>query len=169
MLTKDDSWLALCCKQKRLCKFKKILNSSGQIMPNIIRMLNYSSLFSCPYDNHFKEEEILPYMHYYFVLYIVCCITRNQKLREGDVTHFNHFSTLWVSVTMSVSSNFIKSCNTEVPLYTHNLWPIHLSSFSVFRCCIYRNRRWADSDGFWRWCITLRINTLLDFVHRTVF
>jgi hypothetical protein len=27
----------------------------------------------------------------------------------------------------------------------------------------------VDSDGFWRWCITLRINTLLDFVHRPVF
>jgi hypothetical protein len=26
-----------------------------------------------------------------------------------------------------------------------------------------------DSKGFWRWCITLGIAKLLDFVHRPVF
>jgi hypothetical protein len=27
----------------------------------------------------------------------------------------------------------------------------------------------SDSNGFWRWCITLRISKFLDFVHRPVF
>jgi hypothetical protein len=30
----------------------------------MMRMFNYSSLFSCPCDNHFKEE-ILPYLKYF--------------------------------------------------------------------------------------------------------
>jgi hypothetical protein len=28
---------------------------------------------------------------------------------------------------------------------------------------------WADSKGFWRWCITHRITGILDFFHRPVF
>jgi hypothetical protein len=31
----------------------------------IMRMLNYSLLFSYPPDNNSKDEEILPHIHYY--------------------------------------------------------------------------------------------------------
>jgi hypothetical protein len=33
-----------------------------------MRMLNYSSSFSYPHDNHFKEEVILLYPHHYLNL-----------------------------------------------------------------------------------------------------
>jgi hypothetical protein len=56
------SWLAVGCKWESLSKFKEIFNTSVQIIPIVVRMLNCYSLFSYPCENHSKEEEILPYI-----------------------------------------------------------------------------------------------------------
>jgi hypothetical protein len=48
----------------RLCKFKKIFNSSVQIMLTMMR-INYSLLFSYSHNCHFKEGEILLCARYF--------------------------------------------------------------------------------------------------------
>jgi hypothetical protein len=60
-------WLLIISQMgvEEVVKVKKIFNSSVQIMLMTMRMLNYPSLRSYPCDNHFKEEEILPNLHYY--------------------------------------------------------------------------------------------------------
>jgi hypothetical protein len=55
--------------QKRL--FKKMFNTSVQIMIAMMIMLNYLSLFSYPHDNHFKGEEILPFPQHYLNLSVI--------------------------------------------------------------------------------------------------
>jgi hypothetical protein len=46
---------------ERLYKFRKIFSTLVHIMLAMMRTLNYSSSFSYPLDNCFKEEEILLY------------------------------------------------------------------------------------------------------------
>jgi hypothetical protein len=50
----------LVASRRRYASLRNSLILQIQIIPTIIRMLNYSSLFSCPHDNLTKEEEILP-------------------------------------------------------------------------------------------------------------
>jgi hypothetical protein len=65
-----------------------------QTMSMIMRMLSYSSLFSFPGNNNFKEE-ILLYTNY-LVPYCVVC---DWMLGEGlAITYFNHFQVLKVSI-----------------------------------------------------------------------
>jgi hypothetical protein len=74
-------------------KFKKMFNTSVQIMLAMMIMQNYSPLFSYPHDNHFKEE-ILPFPQHYLNLSVILYhITHNQMI----ITHFNHFSILQIS------------------------------------------------------------------------
>jgi hypothetical protein len=69
---KGQLLISCFCKQK-LFKFQKISTSSVRIMLTT-RILNYSSIFSYPHDNHFKEE-ILSYLHYYLNLLAILYIT----------------------------------------------------------------------------------------------
>jgi hypothetical protein len=54
---KDGSYLAVNCKQKNLCKFKNIFNSSFQILLMTMTILNYSLLFSLPHITISKEKK----------------------------------------------------------------------------------------------------------------
>jgi hypothetical protein len=69
ILGRSKEWLVISSQlkvQEVICKFKKLFNSSVQIMLASMKIKNYFSLFSYPMV--IEGEEILLYPHYYFNL-----------------------------------------------------------------------------------------------------
>jgi hypothetical protein len=86
-----SSWLKV---EEVMCKFKKVFNSSVQIMLTSMKMKNYALLFSYPHDNHFERKKYCC-IHIFISSLLVCCIAHNHKLGDGFVvTYFNHFQML---------------------------------------------------------------------------
>jgi hypothetical protein len=97
-------WLSISSQMwvKRLCRFKKIFNSSVKIMLIMMRMLNYPLLFLCPHDNCFKEEEILLHLHYYLNFRAILYYMSSEVGGWTFSYIFQHFLILQASITMGI-------------------------------------------------------------------
>jgi hypothetical protein len=63
LLSKYGTKLGIDCDRKGYVSLSKSFNSLVQIVPMMMKILNYNSSFLYPHDKHSKEEEILPHPH----------------------------------------------------------------------------------------------------------
>jgi hypothetical protein len=92
-------------------------SSSVQVMLTMMRILNYS-LFSYPYENCSREEEIFPHSHY---------------SSDLEFSFFSHFWILQVfNIRILPPTNCINSHNSTVELYSH-IWTLTEAQHILFK------------------------------------